>query len=174
MGDGSALDDLQRKQGEAAKLAMRMTEEKDPEKLAEMAKAVLEQTKDLERMARNIGAAALGGLPVGGKETRVVLTPEQKERLVEQTGVGLDAVVLEDEPTRKWSKDIATARPHEVERMAARATAAIRLQTETKKAIEGVIQQLEALEVPELKETIDELRAHPALKATSGGARGKT
>ena len=169
MADGSALDDLQRKQADTARMAMSMVKEKDPEVLQEMAKKILQKTKELESMARRIGADALGGLGPGGKETRVMLTPEQKARIAEETGVGLDSVVLEDEPSRKWSKDIATARPQEVEKMAARAAATSRLQSETRTQIEKIIKQLEALNVPELKEHIDELRKHPAM--TSGGSK---
>src|SRR5437879_12606009 len=97
------LAELERKQADAAKFALKMVDEKDPARLKEMAEQLQERCKDLEKMAKGIEAAwaPKGG---GGEETHVVLTKEQRERITEQTGVGIEVVTLTDTPDRKWAQ----------------------------------------------------------------------
>ena len=45
-----------------------------------------------------------------GTETRVALTPEQRARIAEQTGVGIEVVTLRDTADRAWSRQIAAPR----------------------------------------------------------------
>src|SRR5437763_13978820 len=82
------LAELQKKQADAASFAMRMVEEKDPELLKQMAERVRESCVELANMAKALEAAMT---PAGasGPETRVALTPEQRKRVAEQTGVGV-------------------------------------------------------------------------------------
>jgi hypothetical protein len=156
------LDELQRKQADAAKFAMKMVDEKDPERLKEMAEQLQARCADLEKMARSIEKAAS---PPGaeGNEVRVLLTPDQRERVAESTGVGVEMVVLRDSKQRMWSKEMPRVEPREIEKLAARQAAASKLQSETRTQVEKIIRQLEALNVPELQETIAELKRDPTL-----------
>jgi hypothetical protein len=158
----SDMDDLERKQGDAAKLAMKMVDEKDPERLKEMAEQILEKTKELEKMARGMEAFYTPKGP-SGEETYVVLTPEQRERIVETTGVGIEVVTLRDTPDVQWKKEMPKIEPRVIEKMAAKQAAESKLVSETRKAVEDVIQQLEKLNVPELQETIENLKRDPTL-----------
>ena len=53
----ASLEELQKKQADAAKFAMKMVDEKDPKVLLEMAEQMQSRCKDLERMAKGIEAA---------------------------------------------------------------------------------------------------------------------
>jgi hypothetical protein len=156
------LDDLQRRQADAAKFAMKMVDEKDPQRLLEMAEQLQERCADLEKMARGIERAFT---PPGGEgeEVRVVLTPEQKARVTESTGVGVDVVVLRDSKQRMWSKEMPRIEPREIEKMAAKQAAESKLISETRTQVEKIIKELEKLNVPELAETIANLKKDPTL-----------
>ena len=156
------LDDLQRKQADVAKFAMKMVDEKDPERLKEMAAEVQARCQELEKMARGIEAAFTPPLSEG-EEVRVMLTPAQKARITEQTGVGVEVVTLRDTKQRMWSKDMPRIEPREIEKMAAKQAAESKLIIETRSQVEKIIKQLEALNVPEIAETIAELKKDPTL-----------
>lgn len=156
------LADLERKQADAAKYAERMAEEKDPDRILAMAKEMQERAGELGSMARAIEQAATpqGG---SGEETVVVLTPDQRRRVEEQTGVGVEKVVLRDTESRVWGREMPAMEPRIIEKMAAAQAAESRLIAETRDQVEKIVKQLEALEVPELRETIAELRRDPTL-----------
>jgi hypothetical protein len=156
------LAELQKKQAEAASFAIRMADEKDPERLKQMAEQLQAKCADLGKMAKALEAAVAPAGP-SGPETRVVLTPEQRQRVAEQTGVGVEVVMLRDAPGRTWSREMSSARPRDIEVAAAKQAARSRLIAETRSRVEKIIRQLEQLEVPELAETIAELRRDPTL-----------
>lgn len=155
------LAELLQHQAETARAAERMAEEKDPQRLAEMAEDLQRRAHDLEKMARSIEASFAPAAE--GEAVRVVLTPDQRTRIAEQTGVGIEAVTLHDTAAQRWSARMPQAQPREIEREAARQAARQRLISETRTQVEKIIQQLEALEVPELAETIAALRRDPTL-----------
>lgn len=156
------LEEIERKQAEAARLAGELVEEKDPERVMAIAKGIQERAAELERMALGL-MAALAPADAGGEEVRVLLTPEQRERITEQTGVGVEMVTLRDSKSRMWSKEMPKVDPREIERLAAKQAADSKLAAETRKQVEAIIRKLEALDVPELKETIENLRRDPTL-----------
>jgi hypothetical protein len=158
----SDMDDLQKKQGDAAKLAQRMAKETDPEKMKEMAQELQNRTDSLRKMAMSI-AGHYAPQGSSGPETRVMLTPAQKERIAEQTGVGVEMVTLHDTPDAKWSKKMTTIEPREIERMAGLQAAESRLISDTRTQVEKIIKILEKQNVPELQETIEQLKADPTL-----------
>jgi len=154
MGD---LATLQEKQAEAARFATEMAEEKDTQRLQQMAEQLQSRCAELGRMAKALEAAVM---PAGasGAETRVVLTAEQRQRIAEQTGAAVETVTLQDTPGRAWSKEMPRVEPREVEAMAARQAAVSRLRAETRTQAENLIRELEKLDVPELADTIAGLR----------------
>ena len=152
----SNLGELQKKQAEAASFALRMAEEKDPDRLKAMAEQLQARCAELGRMAKGLEAALA---PTGGgAETRVLLTAEQQKRIADQTGVGVEVVTLRDTSGRAWSKSMGSVEPREIEAMAARQAAVSRLKAETRTRVEKIIQELEKLAIPELADTIADLR----------------
>src|SRR2546428_11266836 len=89
----SNLGELQKKQAEAASFALRMAEEKDPDRLKAMAEQLQARCAELGRMAKGL-EAALAPAGGGGAETRVLLTAEQGNRDAGQTGGRAAAVNL--------------------------------------------------------------------------------
>lgn len=156
MGRMADVAELLKKQADAAGFATRMAEEKDPQRLQEMAEQLQARCAELAQMARALEARFTPA--VTGAETRVALTPEQRARIAEQTGVGIEVVTLRDTADRAWSRQMPRLEPREVEAMAARQAAVSRLKAETRKQVEQIIVELEKLEVPELAETIAGLR----------------
>jgi hypothetical protein len=156
------LAGLQKKHAEAASFAMQMAEEKDPERLKQMAEQLQAKCAELGRMAKALEAAAV---PAGesGPETRVALTTEQRQRIAETTGVGVEVVTLRDTPGKAWSRTMGSVRPRDIEKAAAQQAARSRLIAETRSQVEKIIRELEKLDVPELAETIAELRRDPTL-----------
>ncbi len=164
----ASLDELQRKQADAAKLALRMADEQDPERLKEMAGQLQARCGELEKMAKGI-EAALAPAGADGKETRVVLSPAQKARIAEATGVGLEVVVLRDSKEKMWSREMPNVEAREIERMAAKQAAQSKLLSATRAQVESIVRRLKALDVPELEETIAKLEADPTLGLAGKG-----
>ena len=158
----ASLEELQKKQADAAKFAMKMVDEKDPKVLLEMADQLQARCKDLEKMAKGI-EAAMAPKENEGQEVRVQLTPDQKKRIVETTGVGVEVVVLHDTSKKPWSKEMPKIEPREIERMAAIQAAESKLISETRKQVEKIIKELKALNVPEIADAIAELERDPTL-----------
>jgi hypothetical protein len=158
------LAELQGKQAEAAQYATRIGEEQDPQRVLEMAAEMQKKAAELEKMGRGI-ERALTPVETTGAAVEVALTSEQKERVTRQTGVGLESVTVHDSKRRMWSRDLPLGKvdPREIEKEAAKEAARLRLISETRRQVEGIVQQLEALNVPELAETIAELRRDPTL-----------
>jgi hypothetical protein len=154
----SDLGELQKKQAETASFALRMAEEKDPERLKAMAEQLQARCAELGKMAKALEAAFAPAGGGGGVETRVLLTAEQRKRIADQTGVGVEVVTLRDTGDRAWSRSMGSVDPREIEAMAARQAAASRLKAEMRTRMEKIIGELEKLEVPELAETISDLR----------------
>lgn len=162
--DMADLEQLQRKQAEATRFAMRIAEERHPQRVLEMAAEMQARAAELEKMGRAL-ERALAPAEATSAAVRVRLTSEQKERVTEQTGVGLETVTLHDTEKRIWSRDLPLGKvdPREVEKEAAKEAARLKLVSETRRQVESIIQQLEALDVPELAETIAGLRRDPTL-----------
>lgn len=148
--------ELLKKQADAARLALSMAGEKDPQRLQEMAEQLRDRCAGLGRMAQALEEEFAS--PATGPETRVALTAEQRARVVEQTGVGIEVVTLRDTADRAWSRQMSRVEPREIEAMAAKQAAAARLKAETRRQVEEIIRELEKLELPELAETIAGLR----------------
>jgi hypothetical protein len=162
------LVELQKKQADAARFATSLAEEKDPQRLQEMAEQLQARCAELGRMARALEAAMT---PSGAAraEARVVLTAEQRQRVAEQTGATVEVVTLRDSADRAWSKLMPSVEPREIEAMAAKEAAASRLRAETRAQVEKIIRELEKLELPELAGTIAQLRSDPTLGLAGSG-----
>ncbi len=157
-----SLEDLQKKQAEAAQFAMKMVKEKDPKVLQEMAEALQAKCAGLLNLAKGL-AAAWPQAAETGPETVVKLTPAQRERIVEQTKVGLESVTLRDTQKMQWSKKMGSITPREVEAAAAKEAAQLRLISETRTQVEKIVKELKKLNVPELADAIAEMERDPTL-----------
>src|SRR5207237_7651416 len=79
--------------------------------------------------------------------TTVALTPDQRERVVAATGVGVQSVVLPGSPAA-WERTLPRMRKHEIERLALKQGAEDALRIEKKKALEKVLKALRDITDP--------------------------
>src|SRR3981189_3048846 len=136
------LAELQSKHADAARFAAGMAEEKDPQRIQQMAEQLQARCAELGRMALALEAAVTPERAAGG-EARVGLTLEQRQRIAEQTGAGIETVTLRDSPERPWSRQMPAVEPRQVEAMAAREAAVARLLAGTGAQVEKVLRRLE-------------------------------
>ena len=96
--DKLTLEMLEIKQKEMTKTAMEMLGEKDGTKIFEMSKNLRKMGEELEQMAKAFETEALAeaATPAAGFVT-VQLTPEQTERIQEETGVEMKVVDIESD-----------------------------------------------------------------------------
>jgi hypothetical protein len=101
-------------------------------------------------------------MPGDKGEVRVVLTPDQRERVTKATGVGMDTLVV-DKNVVAFNARMGTMQKYLIERLALRQAAETAARIEKKKAVEKIIKKLEAIEEPskELQEMIDQLKDDP-------------
>lgn len=161
MGD---LAELQKRQAEAAQIAARMAQEQDPDRILALAAEVQKRAAEIEKMGRAF-EAGLAPAAASGGSIEVALTRDQKERVTQQTGVGVERVTLHDARGRVWARDFALGKvhPREVEKEAAKEAARLRLIAQTRQQVEAIAAQLEALNVPELDAVVADLRRDPTL-----------
>jgi hypothetical protein len=156
------LEDLQKKQQSIANDAKKMLEEKDPKVLLEMAEKMKEKCDGLLNMAKSIAGQFPQEREIG-PQTVVKLTPDQRERLVEGTGVGMETVTLKDTEKKLWSRQMTKVTAREIEAEATKEAARLRLISDTKAQVGKIIKELKKVDVPELAETIAELERDPSL-----------
>jgi hypothetical protein len=169
------LDDIAKKQKQAAELGKKLAREKDVDEIKRLSKEIKEKAKELEAAAQNMAEAATpkGGKNVGG-EVRVVLTPDQRKRIVEQTGVGMDTLVITEEAAQ-WMARMPGMQKRYVEQMALRKAAESVMREEKDKAIQKLIKKLEAIPepVPEIEQMIAQLKKDPDGMEKLGKELGK-
>jgi hypothetical protein len=159
----SDIEDLQKKQAALAREAMKMVEEKDGEKIVEMAAAFALKAAEFEKSAINLSKSIEEQSGTSGPGTTVVLTREQRARIEEATGVGMETVTVHDNKARRFSKEMTKVERREIEKEAMNQAAQIALEIKTRDAVQKVLKELRALERPELKEYIDTLTKDPLL-----------
>ncbi len=133
----------------------------DPKKLLEKAAEITKGAKELEQAALRFQAEAEPG--GAGSEERVVLTADQRSRLVEQTGVALEVLVVRD-PTGAFAQAMPTSRKETIEKLAAREASQLAVKKARKEAVEKLVKHLKKLEVDELAPVIAAIEADPTLE----------
>jgi hypothetical protein len=128
-----------------------------------LAEQIQQKAKELEKMARSMASAALPkGRPPDKGEVRVILTPEQRKRVAEASGVGIDAVVV-DKDVAVFNARMMSMQKHLIERIALQQAGDESARIERKKACEKLAKKLEQSDpiTPELQEMIDQLKRDP-------------
>ena len=158
-----ALEDIEAKQKAITEDAKKMAKLTDPQEILDAAAKIVVKAKELERAALNLAAAATPPGPRNeGGEVRVVLTPDQRKRIVEQTGVGLEVLTV-DRGAAALHARMPTMQKQLIERLALQEAAVHVVIRERRKAIAKLIKQLEAIEdkTPDMEEIIEQLKRDP-------------
>src|SRR5438552_11598174 len=90
------LDALLVKQKEMAELASSLSSETGADRIQELAAELQRRGEELSRMAEEL-VAQQGNPKAQRGTTEVALTPAQKQRIREATGVELDTILLQDD-----------------------------------------------------------------------------
>ncbi len=154
------MEDVEKKQRELLPLLEKL-QKASGEEAVKIGKQIEAKAKELEKAARNLAAAIT---PVGprneGGETRVVLTKDQRERIVAQTGVGLEVLVI-DKDVAGWDRKMPGTQKRIIEQKALEMAAQTLMKQARKKAGEDLIKIFEKEipdPVPEVQEVIDILK----------------
>jgi hypothetical protein len=157
------LEELEKKQRDLKPLIDKLAKEKDPAELQRLAAKLQERVKELEKSAMNLAAAAA---PLGPRndsgETRVTLTPDQRARIAEQTGVGMETLVM-DRDAAAWARAMPTAEKRIIELQALKQASVSVMKREKQKAVDKLIKELKKIEdpTPEVQEIIAQLEKDP-------------
>jgi hypothetical protein len=157
-----SMEDVLAKQKKAAKAAADLTKLKDdPKALLEQVAKVADQISDLAASANRLAASFAAS---GGTEERVLLTPDQRKRIEEATGVAMDMLVVQD-ADGSFASAMRTAKKPEIERLAAQQATVIATKIAREEAIEKLVKHLRTLDAPGVDEIIAAIRKDPTLAA---------
>ena len=154
----ASLEDIERKQKDLYPLIEKL-QNAEGEEAVKIAKQLEAKAREIEAAATALAKAATpeGPRNVSG-ETTVALTSDQKERVVEKTGVGLQAVILRG-PPEEWERKLPKMPKQDIEKIAYAQAAEQKMRMAKDKAVGDLLKELKSIPdpVPELKEAIDVL-----------------
>jgi hypothetical protein len=166
------LDDMMKKMKQLELLMAEAAAESDPEKALILAQRLAAEGQALEAMGEKLREQTKAPGMAGTIE--VVLTPDQKARVKEKTGVTLETIRIPDE-VGALNQSMPVIRPSaiepyamaEAERRAAQAEADQMIRTQLGVAIA----EIEAQENPELSDQLKTLLQDPKMAAALGPAK---
>ena len=160
-----SMDELMQKQREMVAKAERLATEKDIDAIQGLTKELERDGQELEVLAKAFEKQELakaGPPPRGSLE--VMLTPDQRQRVLALTGVELQSVVVNDE-MGVLSKAMPTTDPRDIELLAiaqARRRKADRdADGKMRSAVDQALSDLEQQGTAEIREELERLRADP-------------
>ena len=158
----ASLEEIEAKQQKMANYALEMQNAADdPEKIMAMSAKMQEMGKELEKACKAL-AASFGDFS-GGEDVRVELTKDQRERIAESTGVPMELLTVKDRDG-SFAALMPKRTKDEIERIAAMHVTNKAVAKARDSAMKKLIQTLEDLNEPSLKEVIDEIKADPTLE----------
>jgi hypothetical protein len=165
MADEITLAMLQDKQAEITATAERLVSESDPQRIQDLSAEIEKQANELQAMALALEAQEKAKRPPSQRgKAKVALTPDQKARILEKTGVEMEVLVLDDDDGI-WARILPTSLPHVIEERAldwARSEQARRiLEAESRAYLARLIAAIEAAGSDQLIEQLNRLRADP-------------
>ncbi len=159
------MDELMQKQREMVAKAERLATEKDIDAIQGLTKELERDGQELEVLAKAFEKQELakaGPPPRGSLE--VMLTPDQRQRVLALTGVELQSVVVNDE-MGVLSKAMPTTDPRDIELLAIAQARRRKVDRDAdgkmRSAVDQALTDLEEQGTPEVREELERLRADP-------------
>ncbi len=159
------IDDLMKKQQTMLDIMLRMPEERDSERITEMARQLEREAKELEALAKEFETQELakaGPPPRGSLE--IVLTAAQRKRVLDETGVKMETLTVRDE-SGVLSKSMPFTDPKRIELMALAEARRRKMTTEGDAAMRAEVQNLlaeiEGQGTGEVRQMLEELKQDP-------------
>ena len=137
--------------------------------LADDPKALLERSAEIAEMAKEFQKAALrlseelDPKGSGGREEVVVLTPDQRERVAQSTGVAMETLVVRD-ADGSFARAMPSQQKMVIERMAYRQATQLAAKKAKREAVEKLVKQLKKLDDPGLEDLIRSIEDDPSLE----------
>jgi hypothetical protein len=155
----ASLEEIERKQKAMRPLLQQLVEEKDADRIQQIGKQLAEMAQELARMGEGL-ERAYAQAQGGSGETRVVLTKEQRQRVVAATGASVDVLVLPN--AQVWDPQMPRMTPGTIEQLALASIAQRKVKEETRKAAKQIVDELEAAvgsdPAPETRAAIDQFK----------------
>ncbi len=155
------MEELKQKANDLVKRVNQIANETDPEKFIAMAKQIEAEAKAFEAL----GAAYVGAhTPKPQPMTTVVLTPDQRKRILDETGIAMETIELPDDGAIT-SKLMPETRKQQVTiwalEEARRRKAANQSNAKAMEAITAAIADLEAVGNPDLMALLEANKQNP-------------
>jgi hypothetical protein len=159
------LNDLQRKAAELVKMMERVANEADPDKFQAIAREIEAEAKKFEQLAAAYMQEARKQVrPM----TTVVLTPDQRKRILAQTGIKMETIDLPDDQAR-MSKVMPDTRTELIEHLAMeeakRRAQAAQAAAKAMVEINQAVAHIDSLGIAALNEQLEEKRHDPKFLA---------
>jgi hypothetical protein len=159
------MEEIEARQKKIAKAAMELGKlADDPKALLARAAEIGKEAKELEKAANRFAEEI--DAKIGGKEEVVVLTPDQRERVAQTTGVAMETLVVRDRDG-SFARAMPSTQKMIIERMANQQATAIAVKKARRDAIDKLIKQLRKIEAPGIDEIIQAIEDDPTLEKLS-------
>ena len=160
--DDITLDDLMAKQRAMSEIAERLNGESDVERIQQIAAELQVMANELQAMGEQLAAKSTGS--GAANWTEVVLTPAQRERVKEATGVALETIKISD-PAGVATRTMPYTDPRIIEFYATQEARRRKIAEEADAQIQEQLREsLEAIEsqgTPAVLEQLEQLKADP-------------
>ena len=160
-----SMDELMQKQREMVAKAERLANEKDIDAIQGLTKELERDGQELEVLAKAFEKQELakaGPPPRGSLE--VMLTADQRQRVLALTGVELQSVIVNDE-MGVLSQAMPTTDPRDIELLAIAQARRSKVDRDAdgkmRTAVDRALADLEEQGTPEVREELERLRADP-------------
>jgi len=154
----ASLEEIERKQKSMQPLLEQLAQETNADRVQELGKQIAAMAQELAQMGKGLEKAFAQSK--GSGETRVALTKDQRQRVVEATGIAIDTLVLEGKEI--WDPQMPKMTSATIERLAMASVADRKLKEEKRRAVKDILKQLEAAvgdsPAPETKAAIDQFK----------------
>ena len=156
------IEEIEAKQKKIAKAAMDLGKlVDDPKALLEKAAQIGKDAKELETAANRLSEEV--DARTGGKEETVVLTPDQRERVAQTTGVAMETLVVRDRDG-SFARAMPSTQKMIIERMANQQATVIAVKKARRDALDKLVKQLRKLDAPGMEDIIKAIEDDPSLE----------
>jgi hypothetical protein len=166
MADNDVDKDMQplvEKANAMMKLAGEAAQETDPEKAKANAEKLLAMGRELEKMGDDLKAQYRA--KAGITRVTVVLTPDQRKRILDKYGIAMETLVIDD-MAGAVNQGMPSTRPEEIEILAMKEAESRKHDAEAKRQVKAeltrALGELEAQGNAELNEQVERLKKDPS------------
>lgn len=156
------MQPLVEKANTMVKLAAEAANESDPEKALANAEKLMAMGQEMEKMGDEMRAQL--GAKRGAAKVEVVLTPDQRKRILDKTGIAMETLIVDDQ-AGAMNKGMPSTLPEQIELLALKEAERRKHGAEADKIVRAeldrAMEDIEAQGNAELSEQLAKLKADP-------------